>query len=265
MENEFKPIPKKLMTTLLAGMSNFEQKLTDKDISTSSYVVYGTSMSITSKACFRGLPSEFPIRKKQDGNMYYLLKKVADYISYEKILKELTKYYKGITKINVYQTSKKNVLLIQLVEKEGIPDRLLYAAYYVLFVILRAIDTEFARYWIANKVSHKDEEVDTVEKVIKYFTIHTGGYGHGINDGLYSIQTSRDSKLFETAVRKFVAILEYVCGKAHDWKKVTEKFPHINKMMLDDGYHDYLSQTPCFDLIESIHTFIKKEEKGDNK
>lgn len=211
----------------------------------SANVYFGHRNHTRSDACFARLKPRIIEMPKTKSDMFYLLyyDKKNEYMlfNYDKLFKELRTLFGNYFTILRYISGNEKVRIVYIGETRKFKNQALrYSAYFMLFVMLRAIDGEFRNRWLTYFKANPKEINNWYDIIYKYY-IELKVSGHGINDAIQEVastisggymspyanrapefvkHTTKDTneESMECIVNEFLSTLRTAFGKRYDWE-----------------------------------------------
>lgn len=217
---------------IIREIKNDKKGLIEKQSRSTYGVIFGPGSRISPDVCYARLGNQ--VRNMPDRSMCYLFRYDAgDIFDYDSLFKELRKIFEGFFEIWRYRSGNENVRIIYVGEKIELNRMSRYMAYYMLFVLLRAIDAERIHLWKRTNLNGLNNWRD----VIYHHYATLGIHGHNINDNLYHLGRQLDNK-YHYHVKdkeKRAKIQNEFVEKIDDFiKTLTKAFGRNTKWNIDD-------------------------------
>lgn len=255
-----------------------------KSVSESTFGVnFGHRENLIHDVCFARLDRRLKETPKGT-SMQYLLKwdEDSEIVDFVKVMKDIKRIFGHRFTILRYKSGNKNCQIIDIRERQPLPhDELRYIGYYLILILLRAIDGEgMQKLMVVHNTPSKRKSynfpIDSCKDLVYIWSRYIQGMGHGINDELFALRPedkNADNKgsevLFESAINNYIEILTTAFGRKFDFRIAKNDLQKIfDSIAKDKGYYNRslkvgnfrCGQTPAFTLLEQI----VKERKVTN-
>ncbi len=233
-----------------------QKHLIERTISSSYGIIFGYRQHIKYDACLARLNKRISEQNrggKVKSSMQYILKYEVDsrLFAYKTLIKELNKIFGKYFKITMHTSGRSAAKILHIKEVRKLPNlSLKYAGYYMILVLLRAIDGEFHNSW---KRAYKGKKITTWYDIVYHYYKTVGIWGHGINDSVAELgqQTKRrktdgNEILYKSAIENYLEVLEIAFGSDFDYKAVK------NTQSISYANYRTRGQTPTFKYVENI-------------
>lgn len=236
---------------------------------------FGHRENLAHDVCFARLNRRLEETPKGT-SMQYLLKwdEDSEIINFARIMKDMKRIFGHRFTILRYKSGNKNCQIIDIKERRPLPhNELRYIGYYLIFILLRAIDGEgMQKLMVVHNTPSKRKNynfpIDNWKDLVYIWSRYVQGMGHGINDELFALRPedkNADNKgsevLFESAVNNYINTLTIAFGRKFNFRITKEDLQKIFDSVAEDkNYYNRslkignfrCGQTPAFTLLEQI-------------
>ena len=193
------------------------------------------------------------------GNMQYILyyDEERNLFDYNSLFKQLKVMFGNYFKILRCKSGYKLTRIIDINEIRTFKDyRIRYCAFYLLFILLRALDSEYSPIWRTLNINDEKLIANNIEIPFKrwqdiiyvLYAILSRMGGHGINDNFMGIKYNE--KLLKNAINNYVEIITKAFGDKFDFteEEVVREFDDISNIHRDFR----IGQSTVYSLIERV-------------
>jgi len=258
-------------------------------ISNSVYGVnFGHKEKLMNDVCFARLNQRLAETPKGT-SMQYLLKWDDDskIVNFTEMMKDMKRIFGHRFTILRYKSGNKDCRIIDIRERRPLPrTELRYMGYYLIFILLRAIDGEGMEklsmiYHTPARKEKYDFPINNWKDLVYMWSRYAQGSGHGINDELYALRPEDKNannigseELFESAINNYIEVLTTAFGRKFDFRMTKEELEKILSAVCENSKGRYYlgsfkignfrcGQTPAFNIVEQI--VKERQAKNDNK
>lgn len=250
-------------------------------------VSFGHKEHLKADVCFARLNKRLAETPKGT-SMQYLLKwdDDSEIVNFTEIMKDMKRIFGHRFSILRYKSGNKGCRIIDIRERRPLPNaELRYIGYYLIFVLLRAIDGEgMQKLIMIQNTPSKGEKIsfpiDNWKDLVYIWSRYVQGMGHGINDELYALRpedknadNAGSEVLFESAVINYIEVLTTAFGRKFNFRISKKDIEKILENICENNGRYYrgsfevgnlrCGQTPAFVLLEEI--VKERKMKNDNK
>lgn len=265
------------------------RKDTIENASANTYgVIFGHKDNLKPDVCFARLDGR--LRETPKGtSMQYLLKWEDDseVVDFTEMMKDMKRIFGHRFTILRYKSGNKDCRIIDIRERRPLPrTELRYVAYYLIFILLRAIDGEGMKklsmiYHTPKRKEKYAFPITNWKDLVYLWSRYVQGMGHGINDELYAIRPEDKNadnigseELFESAINNYIEVLTTAFGRKFNFRITKKELEKTLETVCENSKGRYYrgsfqigdlrcGQTPAFNIVEQI--VKERQVKHDNK